>query len=983
MPYMRERKLKNLLPLLIQLDQGKPLEDTQQEELDAIHYLDAWFHDGPLPNSISKLKNLETLSLSGAHIDDLTPIAGLANLHTLQLDSTHISNLTPLLSMRSLQKLVLSGTPLRELPSLSCLSNLQSLHLSNTKVSDLTPLLGLQNLQTLDLSGTQVCDLDPLSSLHNLQKLDLSNTQVSNLTPLSGLQHLQELHLRGTKVDNLTPLSNLHNLETLGLSNSKVRELTPLNRLKLLNRLNLEELNLQAIPKALFDLNLSWVFKLNLAKDNYIALRGATLSTQPISLFHQDRKVIQTYYDAEKVDIREAKVIFLGDGGAGKTHTIKRILNKDIDKNINTQTTLGIYIEEYSAKGENGDFNINFWDFGGQENMHAMHRCFLTDRTCYVVVISNRHNNLDDRARYWLDNIRSFAPKVPVILAVNKWEGISACPMDTNRLYQDYSNLYITYYTAKGGSRESFSENLTKAIIHHAEDLDSNAMQLPRDWAAIRQELVNIADSSTWYINQDDYYNICKKHGLDKDEDAPIRAWLLDWFNDLGICFSHHEEQSQYNVLNPRWLTNAIYILLNSNKKYNTNGVMSAGNIELLLQYPTTDKLSYDDPRDDIPDYMLKRKCYDRDTGEAIWEPISYKPEEQQHILAVMRKFELSYPISNTEEFIPALCNGDMPKDLYPTQYKSRISYEIRYSFLPDSLVQRLMVRLLPHRQFSALWRKGFRFEETNLTAVVDTGSPNNILRIDVFSRKSNAGKDTVMELVAQLRDLQQIMGIISEEFIIVHGPRGEIPVPADMVLLAWEQNIPQLHLYSKENGLIAESPATILGEAYSPEILDKAKQLVQMRRCTAPEAASQIIHNHYYGNVHHGDHIEGDKVEGDKYTQVIPENLVTVLEKLIDENYQTNQDFIDHLLEQLEACDEQVSREIARDAKADPKKKRNILGTLRKTASGVGGAASFLADSPEAIKTLTAIATAVSTAATQYGPEIAEFLSKFPILPI
>lgn len=931
---------------------------------------------------IAALDNLRYLRLTDTQVNSLIPLSGLCNLQYLNLRGTKINDISPLSGLNNLQSLNLYGTQIYDFSPLSMLQSLQSLDLQNTPISNLTPLSGLHNLQSLNLQRTQVRDLSSLNELHNLKYLRLSDTRVDSLLPLAKLYKLQTLELQNTRVNDLSPLTKLRKLHYLDLKHTYARDITPLNGLRKLKKLGLSGLELRAIPRAFFNLNLPFIFDHVSDKKYYIELIDSTISTQPVSLFQQERKVIRAYYDAEHVDIREAKVIFLGDGGAGKTHTIQRILNEDKDEDINTHSTLGISITSYQAKGELCDFRINFWDFGGQENMHAMHRCFLTERTCYVVVISNRWN-LDTQARYWLDNIYSFAPKAPVILAVNKWDGFPACPMDTNRLYRDYPNLEdVTLYTAKGGKTDDFTSHLTRFIIRHAEELDSNTMRLPKDWAAIRQDLVNMADKNEWYINQDDYYQICDAHGLGRKENAAIRTWLLDWFNDLGICFSHHAEQSKYNVLNPRWLTSAIYILLNSRSEYSTNGIIDAGNLKTLLEEPSWDKLYIRDIRDDIPDYILSEDGYDFKTGKRIQRPLSYNKEERQHILAVMRKFELSYPLSDGREFIPALCNSVMPENLYPTEYQAQVSYAFRYSFLPDSVVQRLMVRLCP-RPYTALWRKGFRFEETNLTTVVDTSGPNDTLRIDVFTQASRSGKDTVMMLVAQIRDLHRAMGITAEEFIVVHGPRGEIPVPADMVLLAWDRNIPQLHLYSKENGLIAESPSKILGEAYSPEILDKAKELAQQHRCTASEAASTVVHNHYHdkvinieGDVINGDTIEGDKIEGNYNNHVIPENLITVLGKLIEQNCQNNQSFVDHLLKQLEESESEDTRKIAKEAKSDPQKKKNILNILLST---VGGVTSFLADSPSAKETITAIADAVTSAINLYGPKFAEFISNLP----
>ena len=66
-------------------------------------------------------------------------------------------------------------------------------------------------------------------------------------------------------------------------------------------------------------------------------------------------------------------------------------------------------------------FILRFLDFGGQEIMHSMHRCFLTAHTVYVIVCESRDDpEIDGVAARWLETVKAFAPDCPVILALNK-----------------------------------------------------------------------------------------------------------------------------------------------------------------------------------------------------------------------------------------------------------------------------------------------------------------------------------------------------------------------------------------------------------------------------------------------------------------------------------------------------------------------------------------------------------------------------------
>lgn len=794
----------------------------------------------------------------------------------------------------------------------------------------------LTALQGLYLNGRQVSDLRPLSRLEDLDALMLFNTQVSDLGPLSSLKKLKSLAIIGTKLDDISPLKELDNLYFLFCSGSSFRE----------------------IPRELYE------------RCRIEGLDTTTLSTQPVSIFREgNEEVIRAYYDAPKKAVRESKVIFLGDGGAGKTHTIKRILNQGDDGGIGTDATLGISINQYSVKGESGTFSINFWDFGGQENMHAMHRCFLTERTLYLVVINNRWD-LDQQARYWLDNIHSFAPDSPVILAVNLWEGIHKFGLDTNRLHRDYPNLVeVQRYSAKGVDDGNFTA-LTNLIVEQAEKLDSNAMELPENWAAILEQLRELArkepvpgEKYKGYIDKKKYLEICTDHNLGGDKNQAIRSWLLEWFNDLGICFSYHrdkqtkEELGTYKVLNPKWLTSAIYILLNHADLDVDNGCVTHSEIRKTLKYP-------------LEDGELNRK----DQCDYILPNVTYSPQECEYILQVMRKFGLSYQIvGKKKEFIPALCDSQMPKDLHPTGWGTPISYEFRYSFLPDSVIQRMMIRLYGSKTFTKLWRKGFRFDEPDhgLITVVDAGGPNDILRIDVYSNKENKGRDVMMGLITNIAAVNAELNLKPDQYIIVHGNRGEISAPADMILQAKEQKFMTLPLYSKENGLVEKNVDEILGYTYGETIIEAAQQITKGDHRRLSETVPQIINNYYvYGNI---------------YNSSTPDSLLELLERMAERNVQVSSGFIEYLLEQLRDSSDKNAKKLAEDLKEEKgdgflKKLSNGIKALPKLATGMKNT---LTDGKAAYDAAKPILNAVKLALLTHGPQIAEgAMEFFKLLP-
>ena len=475
------------------------------------------------------------------------------------------------------------------------------------------------------------------------------------------------------------------------------------------------------------------------------------------------------------------------------------------------------------------------------------------------------------------------------------------------------------------------------------------------EWAAIRQELIDKANSDEWYMDREGYHEICEKHGLGEDQSG-IRAWLLEWFNDLGICFSYHrdkqtkEELGTYKVLNPKWLTSAIYVLLNTAKKNYRNGVMTLGMIETLLESPNPKKLA----RKDNCDYILP--------------DVEYSPEECQYILQVMRKFGLSYPIDEDAEFIPALCDSPMPKDLHPTGWEKPISYEFRYSFLPDSVVQRMMIRLYGSKNFTKLWRRGFRFDEPDhgLITVVDAGGPDDILRIDVYSNKENKGRDVMMGLITNIAAVNAELNLKPEQYIIVHADRGEIAASADMILQAKEKGYTNLPLYSKENGLVEKNVDEILGCTYGRQIIEAAQLVAKDDRRRLSEAVPQIINNYYvYGNI---------------YNSSTPDGLLDLLERMAEQNVQVSRGFIDYLLEQIEGTEDENAKKLAADLKEEKGE-----GFLKKLSKGIKalpglatGAKTLVTDGKAAYDAAKPIIDAVKLALLTQGPQIAEGAMEF-----
>ena len=789
---------QEVFELLTKIDDGYKPTEQERKELSCIEEIH-WWEIEKIPESIRSLTNLPSLYLSNTQIGALPEsIVNLMNLQRLDLSITQISVLPESIeNLTSLQSLDLSHTQIRALPeSIGKLTDLQSLNLNFTQISDLPESIGnLTNLQSLNLDSTQIRELPKsIGKLTRLQRLDLSFTQISELPESIGkLTSLQRLDLRATQIRALPEsIGKLTSLQRLDLSFTQIRELPErigilkslqslflrfsqisvlpriIGSLPKLNMLDLEHNTLSELPEELLSLNLEYKNEaFNFAKgDPGIYIHDLRLQKQPISLFYQPREFIVDYYKQPKIDINETKIIFLGSEGVGKTHTIKRILNDNHKISETLKETPGISIAFKDFNTEECSYRINFWDFGGQEIMHAMHRCFLTDRTGYVVVVSTRFGDVNKQARYWLKNVESFTKGAPVVIYVNKWSEGTYYQIDEFSLRRDYPNIIdVKQCSAKDGDNAEFGE-VVKAIQKMALANDSISMSFPISWEKVRQEIIALGgpESQKYYISQQEFRDKCQMNGI-KNRD--IQSWLLEWFNDLGECFSYRFEDENpapdkdLKVLNPEWLTNAIYIIIREAGDLAVNGFISHEGIH--------NKLDHSD--------------------KGTLKDVSYSDAECNYVLEVMRKFRLSYKVpGRSEEFIPALLREKMPTDLKIDGYKKVISYEMKYKYLPENVIHNLMIQMYPYLDYHHCWRKGVVIDvrdilNIGLLAVLDMSRDDEILRIKVYSYANHAPWQLLQEIRSALLEINSRMNLEADDYIIIESKSANESVSVEKLL--------------------------------------------------------------------------------------------------------------------------------------------------------------------------------------------------------
>ena len=655
----------------------------------------------------SELTRLEELSLASCQLMDQLNLARMTEMKKLSLEDLGLAKVTGIGGLQCLRDLCLLYVKWENTLDLSAYPKLKALLIHCDNEDAVSGLSELRALETLSLFGTgwgAKLDVATLTKLRSLKILSNRRT----LRQIVGLEKLLEM-------------------EELWIEEAAIREIPEASRgMKHLRRLQLMDVTLNALPDWLPELGLPF---LTHPAEKGIIFERVEIPGVDMSIFNQPQDVILQWFEERKrgntVPLNEVKVVFLGDGEAGKTHTIARLLaggEKPAADSVDGKATPGIVIKDMDYTLDGKQIQVHYWDFGGQEILHSMHRMFLTERTLYVVIINARDDTQDDRARYWLHNIKSFAGTAPVLLVLNKIDQNPNASIDAPNLQKMYGGLKnVVRMSALEYSKEQFNAAFTNALLKQVQKLGTLGTLWPRSWLKLKSGLENM---ETHYIHGNDYEDLCDDCGVEQN-----REELLHWFNDLGVsfCYGGSAKLEDYVILKPEWLTNAIYIILFNKCPDTENGVIPH---EAIYR-------------------MLKKPRKGQDPIRRVLKDVFYRPEEAEYVLDVIRKFRLSYKVREDAEFIPVLCQRESMAVAEEYEHDpDALEFQMSFDYLPDNVIHRLMVEMRKDLDIQNVWRTGARFVQqgTGLSAVVR--SEGEVLRIFVRSDNSLHQPNTYLHIL-------------------------------------------------------------------------------------------------------------------------------------------------------------------------------------------------------------------------------------------
>ncbi len=599
---------------------------------------------------------------------------------------THIPD--EIFSLEWLQVLNLHGNQLTEIPDvIALLHSLQGLYLSNNQLASLPETIAqLHNLKWLDLSSNRFTYIpEVITQLHNLQGLYLNYNRLAIIPQLiTQLQNLQWLDLSNNQFTMLPEgMDQLTSLQELDVGDNQLvvlpEEITQLSELRVLD---LRNNRFTALAEGITQL----------PRLQSLYLDGNPIETPPPEILSLDQsgkadiEKIRGYFRQltdEQIDhLYEAKLIIVGEGGAGKTTLAKKILNPAYEL-CDEDTTRGIEVMRWEfplPEEKTGDspkslvFRVNIWDFGGQEIYHATHQFFLTKRSLYALVADSRKEDTD--FYYWLNISDLLSDGSPLLLIKNEKQDRRR-EINDRQLRGQFDNL-----------KESLAVNLATnrglaeildCIRHYITHLPHVGTALPKTWVRVRQALEQDPRN---YIGLPEYLGICERNGFTRLDD---KLQLAGYLHDLGVCLHFQDDVllKKTVILKPHWGTAAVYKVLDNERVIQNQGRFTRANLA------------------------------------DIWRDEQYAGMHDE-LAALMLKFKLCYELPGSPGvFIaPQLLSPNQPE--YKWDETDNLYMRCTYEFMPKGIITHLIVEL--HRLIADqcyVWRSGVVLEKDHTRAEI------------------------------------------------------------------------------------------------------------------------------------------------------------------------------------------------------------------------------------------------------------------------
>jgi small GTP-binding protein len=399
--------------------------------------------------------------------------------------------------------------------------------------------------------------------------------------------------------------------------------------------------------------------------------------------------------------------MLVGNGSVGKTQIARRLVEKEafvIEKQHHSTHAISL------LRTQVGDFEVNIWDFAGQDLYHATHRLFMQSRALFVLVWDFENENSafhtwegkqyeNEKLQYWLEYARCFGEESPILVLQNKID--KAKQKDFLKEDKDkWKKVFpiVDFLQVSAESGEGF-----EALEYVLEEIFTNnpAFQqknLPAAWVEVRRNIREQQKAGIKALSKAEFQAICEEEGC-------LSAWhtLLNYLHDTGVLYYREHYFGGQIILNQDWAIEAIYKVLNRQNKHVKDVVAKYQKGTLLYKNICEIwKNNTDEERALFMDFMLSAELAFETTQDKKWNtPFKARTFAVPSLLPLEKPTEVAY----YEEKIIA---------------QPHTQETVKYSFLPKVFIQRFIVLANRFSKVQYMWQKGLYLATQRGNAIVE-----------------------------------------------------------------------------------------------------------------------------------------------------------------------------------------------------------------------------------------------------------------------
>lgn len=503
----------------------------------------------------------------------------------------------------------------------------------------------------------------------------------------------------------------------------------------------------------------------------------------------------------ERELLNEVKVLLVGEGAAGKTSLVKRLFREGVDGN--EPHTQGINIRKWITNNGEREIKANFWDFGGQEIMHATHQFFLSKRSLYILVLDGRK---DEKPEYWLKLIENFGGNSPVLVVINKIDENPAFELNRKFLQEKYPSIR-GFYRLSCKSNEGVEE-FSKTLQEEFKQVKHLEIKWPKSWFNVKSRLEKICPNCALaiedegsceygnFIEYNEYKLICDQEGIKSESEQNT---LVDFLHDLGVIL-HFRDIPLLNthVLEPKWVTNAVYKIVNSKKIVESRGILKLDMFAEILK-------------------QLTEKDF------------NYPPSQYGFFISLMKKFELSYDLDDSTVLLPGLLEIQEPN--FHFDYERTLKFIIDYDFLPPSVMPRFIVKMNRDIKDDLRWRTGVVLENKGYHSTAVIRADIEAKRISIYVN-GNQRRDYFSVILQRFRE-------INNSFEKLKATE-KIPLPDEPEVTVSYDHLIKLELKGRETYMpdgsdneynVSDLLGTVINRSNERALLEEILRISEMNR--------------------------------------------------------------------------------------------------------------------------------------------------------